>query len=183
MEAVEVRVSDVKKWAGREETVRLVEAWPKAAWERVDFPLVDPGQMDVVVRNAGGGTLLVNIQGTVKAQALCSRCVEPFDMEMPFEAVEEFREEALPNDPSLEYSRFTGDVIVLDELVSDAVGLSFPISVLCRPDCQGLCPQCGTNWNQESCSCVALKDERWAQLGRLLVGDPLELEREKDGRS
>jgi uncharacterized protein len=36
---------------------------------------------------------------------------------------------------------------------------------LCSEACKGLCPQCGTNWNQRSCSCkTEERDERWAAL-------------------
>ncbi|PSR20698.1 MAG: DUF177 domain-containing protein [Sulfobacillus acidophilus] len=184
---MEVRVSDVKKWAGREESVQVVESWPDEAQARVDYPLANPARVDVRVRNTGGGALIVEVSGTVQAWAVCSRCAESFTIALPFSATEEFRDEAGRNDQSLDYSRFSGDVINLDEVVSDAVGLSFPIAVLCRPDCKGLCPQCGANWNQIECGCRAAVDDRWAQLAQLWVRDTSEpkeeLERDNNGRT
>jgi uncharacterized protein len=36
---------------------------------------------------------------------------------------------------------------------------------LCRDDCAGLCPQCGTNRNTGTCTCAAeLEDPRLAPL-------------------
>lgn len=183
---MEVRVTDVKKWAGREESTVVAEPWPTEAQSRVDYPLTDPARVDVLVRNTGGGTLVVQISGSVEAKAVCSRCAEPCEVVLPFEATEEFRDESGPNDESLDYSRFTGDVIALDDMVADAVGVSFPIALLCRPDCQGLCPTCGANWNDGPCGCEPASDNRWAALAQLLSDskpDQQELEREKHGRS
>ncbi|MDA8204777.1 MAG: DUF177 domain-containing protein [Thermaerobacter sp.] len=183
---VEVRVSDVKKWAGREAAVQMVEPWPEDAQARVDYPLINPAQVRVLVRNAGGGTLVVDISGQVKAKAVCDRCAEPFQIALPFEATEEFREEPGPNDENLDYSRFTGDAIDLDEIVSDAVGVSFPIALVCRPDCKGLCPVCGINWNESTCQCAPPADNRWAPLDKLVahhLRQHEELERDKNGRT
>ena len=35
--------------------------------------------------------------------------------------------------------------------------LAMPMKPLCRPDCRGLCPECGTNLNVTTCSC----EPRW----------------------
>ncbi len=37
--------------------------------------------------------------------------------------------------------------------VRDLILLSLPQVILCREDCAGLCPQCGTNLNQNKCGC------------------------------
>ena len=40
--------------------------------------------------------------------------------------------------------------------------------VVCDPDCQGLCPKCGTNLNEGSCDCTYDEpDPRWAVLRSL----------------
>ncbi len=185
---MEVRVSDVKKWAGRHEASQVVEPWPQEAREGIDFPLTDPAVVDVLVRNTGGGTLVVDVSGSVEAEAVCSRCAEPFHMVLPFEATEEFREEPGPNDDLLDYWRFSGDKISLDKMVSDAAAASFPIALLCRPDCRGLCPTCGTNWNESDCDCTPVTDDRWAALAQFVVpkhSDDIDQEvgREKHGRT
>lgn len=39
----------------------------------------------------------------------------------------------------------------LEELVRDGALLEIPISPICRPDCQGLCIECGQNLNLADC--------------------------------
>jgi uncharacterized protein len=52
--------------------------------------------------------------------------------------------------------------------VREQVLLAVPRYVLCREDCRGLCPTCGTNWNAAECECVTDEvDGRWAPLRRL----------------
>lgn len=160
---MDVRVTDVKKWVGREERVRLVEPWPDECQARVEFPLVDQAEVAVTVRNTGA-QLVVTVAGTARFAAVCSRCLEPFSLAEPFESVEEFREEPGPDDPLAAYYRYTGDKIGLDLMVADAVGVSVPLAPVCRPDCQGLCPVCGTNLNESACDCRPEPDARWEVL-------------------
>ena len=31
---------------------------------------------------------------------------------------------------------------------------ALPVNPLCKTDCKGLCPQCGTNLNNGTCGCI-----------------------------
>lgn len=42
--------------------------------------------------------------------------------------------------------------------------LNAPAYVLCREDCQGLCPTCGTDLNAGRCDCPPAGDARWDAL-------------------
>ena len=47
----------------------------------------------------------------------------------------------------------------------DAVAEAVPATLLCRADCAGLCPHCGTNLNEGSCDCEEdTSDPRWDAL-------------------
>ena len=81
----------------------------------------------------------------------CSRCLGP----APVELVAAIREEVLPAidpasglavDPSTDADvmRLTAHhELDVESLMREAVSLSAPIAPLCRPDCPGLCPECG----------------------------------------
>ncbi len=45
--------------------------------------------------------------------------------------------------------------------------LAAPAFALCREDCKGLCPHCGSDLNQGPCSCPAETDARWDALKAL----------------
>jgi uncharacterized protein len=53
--------------------------------------------------------------------------------------------------------------------------LSVPMQALCQPDCKGLCPTCGADWNEGPCDCPSEEvDPRWAGLADLLKEPPTE---------
>ena len=40
-----------------------------------------------------------------------------------------------------------------DLLITDEILMRWPIRVLCREDCKGICSQCGANLNYTQCGC------------------------------
>jgi uncharacterized protein len=55
--------------------------------------------------------------------------------------------------------------IDLGEDVRQFTVLSLPLKMLCREDCAGLCPSCGTNLNRSTCQC--LKEQMDSRLSGL----------------
>ncbi len=71
--------------------------------------------------------------------------------------------------PKGEYSLGDDGYIDLAPLVRELTVLETPIQPICRPDCQGLCTECGQNLNKENCSCEPdLVDPRLTILRQLL---------------
>ena len=44
-----------------------------------------------------------------------------------------------------EIAFFEGDGLFLANILAEQVILALPMKVICRSDCQGLCPHCGAN--------------------------------------
>jgi uncharacterized protein len=69
----------------------------------------------------------------------------------------------------LAVSFYQDDRIDLSLLVREQIYLALPMKPICRVDCQGLCPECGTNLNLSSCGCARKSvDPRLANLKTLL---------------
>jgi uncharacterized protein len=115
-------------------------------------------------------------------RAECRRCLDPctvcveFDLEEEFhpavyigevpldDVPEEDRDEALSIDEH--------HILDLSEVMRQALWLATPGEPLCRPDCRGLCPDCGENRNLGACSCKQEPlDPRWAVLQALLPAE------------
>ncbi|HEY8390125.1 MAG TPA: DUF177 domain-containing protein [Clostridia bacterium] len=62
-------------------------------------------------------------------------------------------DEAFLVDNNEDQYHFDGNKIDLTQLVIDALMLSLPSRLLCKPDCKGLCPVCGTDRNYNQCDC------------------------------
>jgi uncharacterized protein len=158
---VKVRVSDVEKWVGREESSVLEAPWPEALTERLDWPLVAMPTGTVTIRNTGE-SFWVEVEGDAVVTAPCSRCLAPFPLALHFHEGQEYRRTA-PGAGS-DGKVFTGDDITLDDLVTDAVLLAVPLAPVCQPTCRGLCDQCGANLNEGPCDCTPPTDLRWSAL-------------------
>ena len=53
---------------------------------------------------------------------------------------------------------FDGDTILPINQIREAIMLDLPPLPLCRPDCKGLCPNCGTNLNTTTCNCLRVTE-------------------------
>ena len=91
----------------------------------------------------------------------CCRCLEPYalPLHLRFDLLYTARpEEASTGESRVDEEEFTavhfdGGRIDLDALLAEQIYLGLPLKPLCREDCAGLCPRCGTNLNQGSCGC------------------------------
>jgi uncharacterized protein len=71
--------------------------------------------------------------------------------------------------PKGEYSFGEDGEVDIAPLVRELAVLATPIQPICRPDCQGLCIECGQNLNKGACSCEPdLVDPRLSILRQLL---------------
>lgn len=101
----------------------------------------------------------------------CSKCLEeisfPVDKSFLVVLVTEAEEYFMDFD-SYCYKK---DQIHLWEIVWTQILDELPYRLLCREDCQGICKQCGNNFNYGNCDCTEEEkpiDERMAKLKELL---------------
>lgn len=122
-----------------------------------------PFSWQVNASNTGGAILLTGtITGSLETS--CSRCLEPTSVEINSEVEGYFiiegvgqPEEGMEED---EFDTFPSDgKIDLEPLLKAAIIADLPLMPLCKPDCKGLCPQCGANLNQGPCDCTPQVDE------------------------
>jgi uncharacterized protein len=121
-------------------------------------------EADLVLESLSDG-IVVSGQVTTAWDGICRRCLEPVGGVVTASVRELYR----PQEVDDEAFAFTGDQLDLEPMVREAVLLELPLAPLCRPDCAGLCPQCGANRNEHDCGhTVDTTDVRWAALGDLL---------------
>lgn len=121
----------------------------------------------------GNGVLVTGQLETV-VQLTCSRCLSEYLLPLHLDLEEEFRPTIdivtgawLEQEPDQDQANLIDQHHTLDltEVIRQDIWLNLPPSPVCRPDCQGLCPQCGQNRNEGSCTCpTEAIDPRWASL-------------------
>ena len=142
--------------------------------KRDDVASISPVTIEATARKGElPGEYLVDGSSRFTADLNCSRC----DEQAPFASNSEFHlrfrprlhvageeEVEIGTADELDVEFYAERAIPLRDLAAEQVLLSIPMKPLCDDNCLGLCPQCGTNRNLESCSCAAAADARWAAL-------------------
>jgi uncharacterized protein len=142
--------------------------------------LVAQGVAELVNQTLGE----VRVRGSlsVTIEAACDRCLETTEFpvakkfELFYQPASEYTgggEEELEEVES-EVAYYEGDRLDLNEILREVVLLALPMQMVCREDCQGICPSCGKNRNQYLCDCQSeASDDRWHKLREIRVAsDP-----------
>ncbi len=97
----------------------------------------------------------------------CMRCLEPAEPEYWIDS----REVSQPGGGDELQSPYVDEAgeLDLEAWARDALSLAVPDQILCRPDCAGLCPECGANLNtaEPGHHHDRAPDPRWAKLREL----------------
>src|SRR5437764_2588112 len=123
-----------------------------------------PVRLDISRTTGDGYALRLRFEATLAGP--CMRCLEPAAPAFEVDA----REVSQPGEGGeLDSPYVENGVVELRSWARDALALALPAKVLCRPDCAGLCPVCGTNLNEAGPDHNHERepDPRWAKLSEL----------------
>ncbi|MBI2324444.1 MAG: DUF177 domain-containing protein [Chloroflexi bacterium] len=141
---------------------------------------------DITATHTNPGALIAgDARATVSAE--CVRCLTPIEAPVRARFAEQYYATLnvdtgtpMPQAP-LDAKTIGHDFrIDLTPLIREEVILAMPLKPLCRPDCRGLCPVCGTDLNVSPHEHEPGTDERWAALKSLRVVDEREDDRRRD---
>ncbi|MBW0272993.1 metal-binding protein [Nocardia sp. MH4] len=179
-------VLDVRSLGRRPGTMRelrrTVTDHERLGLDLIAIPADAAVELDLQLQAVSEGVL---VTGTASGPTVgeCSRCLEPFDDQVEIRLTELFAypdsttEQTTEDD---EVYRMEDDLIDLEPVILDAIGLELPLQPLCTPNCAGLCPECGVRM------AIAgpdhgheILDPRWAKLASFAAeapgtGDPAE---------
>jgi uncharacterized protein len=93
----------------------------------------------------------------------CGRCLQDFDLSLsesfsvtfvPRRKDNETDEEVELEADELGLVSYDDETLELRDTLQEQLLMAVPISPLCKKTCKGLCPECGTNLNIETCNCT-----------------------------
>jgi uncharacterized protein len=144
-----------------------------------NLPVAVRGRARLVRTNRG---LLVYADLDALSRGACSRCLRPVDTPVHLTLEEEYLPtvDVVTGHPLPRRDEDAGEFFEIDahhhvdltEAVRQALVMNEPMRPLCRPDCAGLCNQCGADLNEGPCGCPEQPaDDRWAALRGLKLND------------
>lgn len=149
MAELSLHVPDIDE-AGKDYVFALRSAWLSEVLGEADVRVDEAGPEAMLKLHAQKQGADVVIHGRVTAALVveCARCLEPAHVAVDAEigALLTARGEGLRPEPDevvlspeeLDRELFSGDDIVLDEMVREQILLEIPIKPLCREDCPGI---------------------------------------------
>src|SRR5262245_15801458 len=145
-----------------------------AAFDREPLLAISPLEISGEVSRIDGGYALT-ARLAYGGELECSRCLAAY----PFQEDETFSLVLYPRRPAatdeVELAKDDLDALFYDEptvplapIAEERVQMALPMKPLCRPDCKGLCAECGKDLNQGPCACAhEAVDPRWEALKAL----------------
>ncbi len=120
--------------------------------------------LDLTLEAIEGGVL---VRGTMSGtyDGACRRCLKPVRGDFEVKGSELYRTEGA--EVWEEGYVIKDQTVDLEPLIRDTVGLTLPLNPLCRDDCAGICPRCGSDLNEGPCDCPDETDMRWSALEQL----------------
>ncbi len=148
-----------------------VPAPPDLRVELVGVPPGSPVELQVRLESVMEGVLA---SGTARVllDGECARCLDAItdDLEVALQELFVYPESDAEED---EAARLDAELLDLEPVLRDAVVLALPFRPVCRADCPGLCPDCGTHLADEpGHTHVDGADPRWAALASLQADEP-----------
>ncbi len=97
----------------------------------------------------------VHVEGSfsLEATAPCDRCLTEVTVPVSVDFIEEIDVEE------------TGAELDADELLYKEILMRWPMKILCKEECKGICMKCGSNLNEGECGCdTFVPDPRMAAI-------------------
>ena len=123
--------------------------------------------MTLTLTNTGQGRASIEAEATVKVELKCDRCLREVTKEFTLQ----FSTQAVSPDVADEQEQdeergfLEGYQLNVDSLISNEIITCWPMKILCKEDCKGLCSVCGKDLNEGKCDCdTFVPDPRMAAI-------------------
>jgi uncharacterized protein len=153
---MKIDLTDMARTPGAHATHRFEEPLARDC----DVELAEPARGSFTVTNTGH-LLVLRGQMTAVVNLQCGRCCEPLALKLEVPLGDEFSarsaagsvDEQTIDIEEPERAAFADNILDLTELVRQNILINLPLQPLCREDCPGICPRCGSNLNAGPCAC------------------------------
>ena len=120
-----------------------------------DFPILQKSPVVLTITNQENKTLFIRGSVDVTLSIPCGRCLEEVPTQICFDIDKklDINESVLLDDEMEENDYLIGFELDVDKLVYAEILVNWPMRVLCKDDCEGICKVCGANLNKGDCGC------------------------------
>ncbi len=132
-----------------------------------EFPITKKAPIDLRIANRENKRLLIQGDVDLTVSIPCSRCLEevPTDIHFSIDKELELHGSEVDDEEMEDTDYLIGLNLDIDRLIYGEILVNWPMKVLCREDCKGICKVCGINLNKGNCDCQRTElDPRMAAI-------------------
>ena len=132
-----------------------------------EFPITNVAPIDIRIANRENKRLLIQGDVDLTVSIPCSRCLEdvPTDIHFSIDKELTLNGPEVKDEEMEETDYLIGLDLDIDKLIYGEILVNWPMKVLCKEDCKGICKVCGMNLNKGNCDCQRTElDPRMAAI-------------------
>lgn len=162
-----VNLSDVFTSEGRQTSMEVPLEMTSFESRMGCFEIEEKTRVSFTFSNIETGKARVKGNVSLKLQTSCDRCLADVAtvLDLQFERVVTSPEVSGEDDIADDLSFMEGYHLNAETFVYNEIIGNWPVKILCKEDCKGLCPVCGQNLNERDCGCdTFVPDPRMAVI-------------------
>lgn len=134
-----------------------------------EFPFQAPIKVKGVIEDKSGAVFF-DAEAQFTLTVHCARCMKEFTVDKTQQIHYLISTDDEENAQETDDMYYAGsDEIETDDIIVPDIIMDIDMAYLCKEDCKGLCPKCGCDLNETTCSCDTREiDPRLAKLAELL---------------
>lgn len=161
-----INLTDVFTSEGKDRRESLVYEKDSFSYMGNDYLIREKSPIDVIFSNIGASKVLIEGGIRLVLEIPCDRCLKT--VEVPLDV--KFKQEIVSPDGKSQEEEHEQDFMLgfeldIEAFVNSEILINMPVKVLCKPDCKGICKQCGHDLNEGDCGCdTFVPDPRMAAI-------------------
>jgi len=161
-----INLSDVFSNQGRTESKEILPEMDSFQFSLGEFKLAKKEPILFQFSNIGEEKALVTAKTSLSFEAGCDRCLSDTIVELELDIEREVASPKMISAEEQEDAPFMKEYqIDIEALLYTEILENWPVKILCKEDCKGVCPVCGQNLNERECGCdTFIPDPRMAAI-------------------
>lgn len=154
-----LNITDVLTTEGKVEEKQIDLELTEFCYQGKDYKVLEKKPIFLKLVNTGKGKAEITGETSLTFQLFCDRCLE----EVPHTFEITFTQDVTDEE---------GFQLDVESLICNEIMLDWPMKILCREDCKGICSVCGKNRNDGECGCdTFVPDPRMAKIQEIFRRD------------
>ncbi len=168
-----VNLTDVLHGEDKTVTMQIEPEMEAVTIGKETYPVIRKTSFLMTFTNVEHGKAQVTGEGGITFLMPCGRCLKDVEktLELSFDRTVFSPDRSISPDDSDDQEYMNGYQMDVEGLLYSEIVINWPMKVLCRPDCRGICRQCGQDLNTGTCDCdTFVPDPRMAAIQDIFNG-------------